>query len=73
MAREKRIKLPLAAFLQIAQRDKWTCRVCEQGYKPLPDWKWEIDHWIALANGGTNHVSNLVLAHRRCNRDKASA
>ena len=73
MSKGKRIQLPMGVYLQIAQRDNWTCRVCDQGYKPLPDWKWEIDHWIALANGGTNHLSNLVLAHKQCNRDKAAA
>ena len=73
MARSERLSLPDWAFLLIGKRDNWTCRVCDQGYRPLPDWKWEIDHWTARANGGTNHLSNLVLAHKRCNRDKAAA
>ena len=73
MASRDRLSIPESAYLLIGKRDNWTCRICGQGYRPLPDWKWEIDHWIARANGGTDHLPNLVLAHRRCNRDKAAA
>ena len=73
MARSERFSLPDSAYLLIGKRDNWTCRICDQGYKPLPDWKWVIDHWIALANGGTNHLVNLVLAHKQCNDEKAAA
>ncbi|MGH3500738.1 MAG: hypothetical protein ACRDQA_07550 [Nocardioidaceae bacterium] len=31
------------------------------------------DELKELAGGGTNHVKNLRLAHRWCNRDKADA
>lgn len=66
-----RLRFPTWLLLRIAERDKWTCHICEQGY--IPGQPWEIDHDKAVAKGGTNHVKNLRLAHRRCNRDKAAA
>lgn len=65
-----RVIVPLDVRLLIARRDRWQCW-CGQGYQPGDPWV--IDHWIALANGGTNHVSNLRLAHRSCNTDKGAA
>lgn len=32
----------------------------------------EVDHFIPLAKGGTNRLSNLRLTHDTCNRDKAA-
>jgi hypothetical protein len=66
-----RIRIPTWLLLRIAERDKWTCHICEQGY--IPGQPWVIDHDQALAKGGTNHVKNLRLAHKRCNLDKAAA
>lgn len=73
MARTKseRLKVPQWAMFRIAQRDGWRCHVDGDPYRP--DDPWEIDHDIPLANGGTNHISNLRLAHRSCNREKAAA
>lgn len=73
MARGDRLQLPGWAYLLIGNRDQWKCRVCGDGYRTSQEYAWEIDHWIPLAKGGTNHISNLVLAHKRCNRDKAAA
>lgn len=63
--------MPDWLLFRIAERDKWTCHIDGTGYRA--DDPWEIDHDIALANGGTNHVSNLRLSHRSCNRGKAAA
>jgi len=30
-----------------------------------------IDHYVALANGGSDTIDNIVAAHRKCNRDKS--
>lgn len=68
---EPRLPVPAWALFRIAERDQWKCHVCELGY--LPDNPWEIDHDVPLAKGGTNHVKNLRLAHRSCNREKAAA
>ena len=73
MIRSPRLKLPTWVYLVIGDRDKWTCQGCDQGYMSGPDWRWTIDHWKALAKGGTNHLDNLRLVHRRCNGDKSDA
>ena len=67
----KRIKIPAWLLLRVAERDKWVCHVCGQGY--IPGDPWHIDHDKARAKGGTNHVRNLRLAHRRCNHGKSDA
>jgi len=69
-ATDDRIHLPFGYFLVIARRDKWTCHWCEIGY--LPNDPWEIDHVVPLSAGGTNHLTNLSLAHRSCNADKGA-
>lgn len=28
-----------------------------------------VEHLVAIAHGGPNHISNLFLAHRQCNAD----
>ena len=71
MTDTKRARLPLKYVLQIAARDKFTCHVCEMGYNSQDPW--EIDHVIPLARGGSNLLSNLRLAHKSCNRDKAAS
>lgn len=66
-----RLRLPMPAFLRIAERDGWTCHVCGVGYMAADPW--EIDHEIPVARGGRDLVSNLRLSHRSCNRDKAAS
>lgn len=66
----KRVRVPFHVFVRIAERDGWTCHWCGTGYSNSDPW--EIDHVRALANGGTNHLSNLALCHQSCNRDKGT-
>lgn len=66
-----RFPVPEWALLRIAQRDGFTCHICGIGY--VPNDPWEVDHDVPLAKGGTNHIRNLRLAHRTCNRDKSDA
>lgn len=65
-----RFPFPLWLVLRIAERDRWACW-CGGGYEPGNPW--EIDHDQPLAKGGTNHIRNLRLSHRDCNRDKGAA
>jgi hypothetical protein len=55
-------------------RTKAPCGICggEIDYtlkSPAPD-SFEVDHILAIANGGTDELSNKQAAHRRCNRAK---
>jgi 5-methylcytosine-specific restriction endonuclease McrA len=70
MHTSERVVLPLSGFLRIAQRDGWRCHWCDVGY--LPHDRWEVDHVVPLASGGTNHVTNLALAHSSCNATKGT-
>jgi len=53
---------------KILERDKYTCQYCGQS---APDVKLEVDHRIALADGGTDEEDNLVTSCWACNRGKA--
>lgn len=70
MSRSPRLQVPLKDFLRIAERDGWVCHWCGTGYSATDPW--EIDHVIALAQGGTNLIGNLALCHRSCNADKSA-
>lgn len=48
----------------IVARDGSLCFYCRD---PIPDDEFSIEHLVARAHGGPNHLSNMVLAHRRCN------
>lgn len=69
--RSKRLKVPMEYLLRIAARDRWTCHVCELGFKRNDPW--ELDHDTPIARGGTNLMGNLRLAHRSCNNEKGIA
>lgn len=71
MTTSERMRVPSWALFRIAERDGWRCHVCSLGY--LPNDPWSIDHDVALANGGTDHINNLRLAHASCNREKSDA
>ena len=60
--------------LEIAERCEWICGICEGPVDnalryPHPLCA-SVDHIVPLANGGSNEVSNLQLAHKRCNEAK---
>ena len=67
----ERLKVPPEVLFRIAERDQWKCHICQQGY--MPGDAWEVDHVKPRAKNGTNHVKNLRLAHRTCNREKSDA
>jgi hypothetical protein len=51
------------------KRDRFRCTYCGI---PGTDAELEIDHIIAIAKGGSNHISNLTTACRSCNQAKGS-
>lgn len=54
----------------VFERDSFTCQYC--GRRP-PEVVLEIDHVIALANGGTDDKENLLTACVPCNRGKGTS
>lgn len=51
--------------IAILERDGSNCFYCD---KPLSD-DITIEHLIPLSGGGKNTLSNMVLAHEKCNND----
>ena len=52
----------------VAANQNWLCGDCT---RQLPAW-FEVDHVIALHNGGSNEVSNLVALCRDCHGKKTA-
>lgn len=52
----------------VAANQNWMCGDCKT---QLPAW-FEVDHVIALHNGGSNELSNLVALCRNCHGKKTS-
>lgn len=50
----------------LIRRDGPSCFYC--GADTTEDDR-SLEHLVPLAHGGPNHLSNLVLAHGRCNSD----
>ena len=55
--------------LRVLRRDGYTCVYCGETGQ---DANLEIDHRVALSNGGDNHISNLYTACQECNRKKGA-
>lgn len=53
----------------IFKRDGFVCLYC--GSHP-PEVTLEVDHVVAIANGGTNHPANLATSCENCNRGKSA-
>ena len=52
----------------VAASQNWICGECKT---QLPAW-FEVDHVIALHNGGSNEISNLVALCRNCHGKKTA-
>jgi 5-methylcytosine-specific restriction endonuclease McrA len=56
------------------KRTKPPCGICQQPIdytlKSPDPMSFEVDHVIALANGGADTLDNKQASHRKCNRDK---
>lgn len=48
----------------VLARDGEDCFYC---FKPTTEHNRTLEHLVARTHGGPNHLSNLVLAHRKCN------
>jgi hypothetical protein len=56
----------LPMFNALIKRDGDACFYC--GASTSEDDR-SLEHLVSIAHGGPNHLSNLVLAHRKCNSD----
>ena len=54
----------------VRKRDGYRCWLCHKKFRG--DFEITIDHAIPKARGGTNELSNLRLAHERCNHDRGA-
>lgn len=52
---------------EVFKRDAFTCRYCG---KQSPEAILEVDHVLAVANGGIDEIENLVTPCYECNRGK---
>lgn len=50
-------------------RDGFFCIICNKDFKALSEVT--LDHWIPRSVGGSEDVSNLKLAHKKCNAWKS--
>jgi hypothetical protein len=66
-ARPQRIRKlsKIVIVRSLLRRDGDLCFYCR---RPLED-DYSVEHLVPATHGGPNHVSNLVLAHKRCNLD----
>lgn len=69
MSAQERIAVSKSKRFDIFNRDGFTCQYC--GRRP-PDIILELDHMIAVANGGTNEDLNLISSCSDCNRGKSA-
>ncbi len=66
----KRLDGPSAMVrIRVMKRDRFRCTYCGV---PGTDAELEVDHIIAVANGGSHHMSNLTTACRACNQKKGT-
>jgi 5-methylcytosine-specific restriction endonuclease McrA len=72
-SRAKRLGIPgtvtLLDLRRVCEEQVGHCAFCA---KPFGDETPEIDHWVALAAGGTNTPDNIRLLHPKCNRTKGA-
>lgn len=54
---------------EVFKRDHFTCQYC--GAHP-PGVLLHVDHFLAVANGGTNDIDNLITACEPCNQGKGA-
>ncbi len=67
--RTKRRKLSDSVRRFVRQRDEDTCGTCGLA---VAEEELELDHHIAVANGGTDDPDNLRVTHARCNNAKGA-
>lgn len=62
-------RAPPRVRARIFDRDN-RCHLC--GCEIQIGQKWDLDHVVALINGGENREANLKPSHRKCHKDKTA-
>ncbi|WP_411887397.1 HNH endonuclease [Hydrocarboniphaga effusa] len=55
-----------ARYLALVERDTSACFYCG---KHVDEAEASPEHLFSVSLGGTNHIANIVLTHKRCNQD----
>ena len=58
-----------AVIMRVFKRDKFTCNYCGVNGSEA---ELQCDHIIPKSKGGSNHISNLTTACRKCNQSKGN-
>lgn len=64
-------KAPPRVRQKIFDRDAGKCHLCGHAIK-VPGETWDLDHIVALINGGENRETNLAPAHKHCHLAKTA-
>jgi 5-methylcytosine-specific restriction enzyme A len=67
----KRNPIPAAVRQYVFERDRFQCQNCGRSSLHDATVKLNIDHIIAVANGGSDDLSNLQTLCDRCNQQKS--
>ena len=67
MPKTPRINIPQSVRKYVLQRNNYQCQSCG---KRNTETKLNIDHIVALANDGSNDISNLQVLCSKCNQKK---
>ncbi len=66
---KNRPMMPQGLRFDVFRRDNFCCRYCGRS---SPSVTLEVDHVVAVSNGGTDAIDNLVTACTDCNRGKSA-
>lgn len=66
---KNRPMMPQGLRFDVFRRDNFCCRYCGRS---SPSVTLEVDHVVAVSNGGTDEIGNLVTACIDCNRGKSA-
>ncbi|WP_216821867.1 HNH endonuclease [Myroides sp. N17-2] len=72
VGRKKAVRKNLPATIRFAvlERDKYHCKYCGRGVEDGV--KLHVDHILAVSNGGSDSLSNLVTSCQDCNLGKSN-
>lgn len=77
LAAKKATEIETVVYLEVFERDGWTCGICSDPVDPELKWpdpmSVSLDHVVPLAKGGSHTYANVQCAHLRCNLQKSDS